>query len=603
MTRSYTVSALVAALLLVAAPARAEWVSPGPLARPHADLDQADRCDKCHEQGAKVQPKRCVACHEHAAGPPAARDTWHFREQVQKSGKTCADCHSDHKGRSYPLIRWTPPPGFDHAPTGFTLDGAHASLDCGDCHKRQPRYMGLRTECTSCHEDPHGKQLGNTCTKCHTTTSFSPPVRFDHAKTKFPLEGRHATVTCAQCHPARPDGKPKYDGLKFGRCADCHSDPHQGRTFLSDCSSCHEVAGWEKVRGLPPAHQPSGWPLVGKHEQVACADCHGVGLARAVETACASCHADPHQGRFGADCAKCHDERGWKRQKPGSFDHALTRFPLRGRHAAVACKQCHGPKGGQPVKYKGIPFGRCEDCHADPHRMDFVSVVDACSTCHDENGFYPADYGLAEHDKARWPLTGSHRAAPCAKCHAKPAGAVAATLRVEDTRCVTCHKSPHGEQFREQIAARGCEACHNTRGFKASAFDHEATKFPLRGAHSNAACASCHRGEPIQYEGLPLACAGCHLDVHQGQFTAPPPKDCADCHGPDTFRLRFAGPAEAADWHLRQTTYPLDGAHERVPCAKCHATVQLAGADLVHWRIGKRGCADCHQNPHAGGAR
>ena len=584
--------------------ARADWVSPGPLAKSHAELDQDGRCDKCHEQGSGVQPQRCIACHEHAAGPPAAKDTWHFREQVKGSGKTCADCHSDHKGRSYPLIRWTPPADFDHKKTSFTLDGAHAALDCGDCHKKQPRYMGLKQDCSTCHEDPHAKQLTGGCKRCHTTESFLPPSRFDHAKTKFALEGRHATLTCAQCHKAREDGKPRYAGLKFGRCADCHSDPHQGRTFLSDCSSCHEVAGWEKTRGLPPAHQPSGWPLVGKHEKVTCADCHGLDLGRQVQTACVSCHTDVHQGRFGQDCAKCHDERGWKRQKPGTFDHGLTKFPLRGRHAVVDCKKCHGPKEGRPVQWKGLKFGRCEDCHTSPHGMTFVSVVDACNTCHDEQGFFPAAYGVTEHDKARWPLTGSHRAARCDLCHKKPAGAVAATLKVPDTHCITCHKSPHGQQFAETIATRGCEACHSTRGFRASAFDHEATKFPLRGAHSNAACASCHKGEPIKYEGLPLACTGCHDDVHRGQFAAAPTvRDCKDCHGPDSFRIPFADATAAADWHLRLTKYPLDGAHEKVACAKCHPKMELGETSVVHYRLGERGCSDCHVNPHAGGSR
>ncbi|GMV39093.1 MAG: hypothetical protein AMXMBFR64_08090 [Myxococcales bacterium] len=580
-----------------ASPARADWVSPGPLASAHADLDQSDRCDKCHDPGAGVSARRCVACHEHAAGPPAARETWHFREQVKGSGKACADCHRDHKGRTYPLIRWTPPADFDHKTTGFVLDGAHRGLDCGACHSRQPRYLGLKPACVSCHKDPHGGQLG-ACTGCHTTASFLPPA-FDHAKARFPLEGRHTSIACASCHRARPDGKPHYKPIAHGRCADCHKDPHQGRTFLSDCSSCHEVGGWQKTRGLPPAHEPSGWPLVGKHAPVACADCHGTDLGRRVETACASCHADPHAGRFGGDCARCHDERGWKQQKPGSFDHGLTRFPLRGRHAGVKCAKCHAPKGGTPV-YKGIPFGRCEDCHADPHRMTFASAA-TCASCHDEQGFSPATFGLVEHERARWPLTGSHRAARCEACHKREPGGIP-QLAVADTRCVACHKSPHGEQFVKTITERGCEACHSTRGFRASAFDHEATRFPLRGAHANAACASCHRGNPIQYEGLPLSCEGCHVDVHRGQFrTTARARPCTDCHGSDSFRIPILE-GEAADWHLRVTGSPLDGAHEKVACARCHPTVEL-GAEVVHWRLGPKGCADCHQNPHARGDR
>jgi hypothetical protein len=577
-------------------PAVAGWVSPGPLARAHEDLDGPDQCEKCHDAGAGVRNERCVACHGEVAGPPGGRDTWHFREQVQGSGKACAGCHSDHKGRSYPLIRWTPPQGFDHAPTGFVLDGAHGALGCGECHTRQPRYLMKRADCAGCHDDPHGGQLGARCERCHTTSAFVPPARFDHGRAKFPLDGRHASVACASCHLPGADGVPKYSGIEHGRCASCHADPHGGRTFLSDCSSCHEVGGWEKTRGLPPAHGPSGWPLVGSHAKVDCADCHGLDLQRSVDAACASCHSDPHGGRFGLDCAKCHDERSWKQQKAGSFDHSMTRFPLRQKHAQVSCKACHGPSKGRAAVYKGLPFGRCEDCHADPHHMDFVSVEDTCSACHDESGFSPAAYGVVAHERARWPLEGSHRAVRCEGCH-KPTERGVPDLAVADHRCASCHPSPHGEQFADVIAARDCAACHTVRGFRSSAFDHDQTRFPLRGAHVGSACASCHRGDPVQYQGLPVACEGCHADPHMAQFTTEPsPLGCADCHAVESFQI------DQFD-HLGRAGWALDGGHATVACAGCHPAVPLPTeqgiSEVVHWRLGSMACADCHANPHA----
>ena len=573
--------------------AAAQWVSPGPLAKAHEDLDRSDRCDKCHAPGAGVLAQRCLACHAQVGGPPGGRDTWHYRVQVKASGKKCQDCHSDHRGRSYPLIRWTPPADFDHKATGFALEGAHAKSDCGECHKKQPKYMGLRDKCASCHKDAHKGQLGDKCDRCHTTTAFLPASKFEHSKTKFKLEGKHASVACAECHKPRPDGLPKYEKLRFKDCADCHSDPHQGKTFLSDCSTCHTVAGWEKTRGLPPSHGPAGWPLRGAHAKVSCVDCHGADLARNVARDCVSCHADIHKGRFGPECTKCHNETSWKQQKLAGFDHAQTRYPLRGRHAVVKCEKCHRPGKGKKTVYRGLKFGLCTDCHNDPHKITYTSVAPPvrCTACHDENGFVPANYGLEEHQKARYQLTGSHAAVSCAKCHTKGQARIV-RLAVKKTRCIDCHKDPHGAQFKDVVDTKGCEGCHTTTGFRIAAFDHDKTKLKLEGVHAKAACGSCHKGKPIQYRGLPLKCEGCHADVHRGQFrAAPKPKGCPACHSQDTFKIKQFD-------HNRLTAYPLDGKHAKVACEKCHKPVQVKDGALVPYRIGKKTCAECHVNPH-----
>src|SRR5512146_2217913 len=69
---------------------------------------------------------------------------------------------------------------------------------------------------------PHG-DLNLACENCHTYTAWRPlraVPEFDHDKTKYPLRGMHAGVSCLQCHTS----------LKFTnvgtRCADCHADFH-----------------------------------------------------------------------------------------------------------------------------------------------------------------------------------------------------------------------------------------------------------------------------------------------------------------------------------------------------------------------------------------
>ena len=69
--------------------------------------------------------------------------------------------------------------------------------------------------------------------------------QFDHAKTRYPLTGLHAQVACAKCHTPGQDGKPRYTGIPFNQCTDCHSDPHHG-SFAQGCQACHNTARVEK---------------------------------------------------------------------------------------------------------------------------------------------------------------------------------------------------------------------------------------------------------------------------------------------------------------------------------------------------------------------
>ncbi len=66
--------------------------------------------------------------------------------------------------------------------------------------KRKNTYLGLNTNCFSCHEDIHQKTLGDNCSKCHNTESFKPAVKFDHSNAEFKLTGAHQKVECIGCH-------------------------------------------------------------------------------------------------------------------------------------------------------------------------------------------------------------------------------------------------------------------------------------------------------------------------------------------------------------------------------------------------------------------
>ena len=51
-------------------------------------------------------------------------------------------------------------------------------------------------------------------------------------------------------------------------------------------------------------------------------------------------------------CAACHDNTAWRAV---AFEHASTRYPLRGAHRALACGKCHVPAGaGLPARFSGL---------------------------------------------------------------------------------------------------------------------------------------------------------------------------------------------------------------------------------------------------------
>jgi hypothetical protein len=580
---------LAAALFLAAAGARADVFSPGPLAEAHADLEGLKNCTKCHVAGNKLSNDTCLACHKTTKKSIVEHRGIHGH--LAPAELTCQKCHPEHLGRDADIL-WGPKgkKGFDHAKTGYPLKGKHAEVKCEDCHNdrlirdpavraaraknpKQVTFLGLPTQCAQCHFDEHRGQLGNKCEKCHTEASWKPARGFNHAKTNFPLLGKHADVKCEKCHPDVKDEKTH---------ADAPMKPYS-ETFM---------------RMSPLAH-----------------------------AACTDCHKDPHEGRLGPNCTSCHSENDWKEVKSVSGErafHEKTRYPLRGAHTTVDCKSCHGPFPGIKAVFKGMKFDHCTDCHVDAHLGGVGSPPQACDSCHNLASFKPAIYEPAAH--VRYPLEGGHFATACSACHRSDktlesrAGPIRAFLEkrrrkdkvvltrfrdLGDTRrCDTCHADVHRGQFAPRVKKAGCADCHRVASFVEVNFDHNReSTFRLTGAHESAACNGCHTldlGGVVRYKPLPGECASCHADPHAGQFADARTKatDCARCH-------------TTSEW--KQTTFVhwppftnfiLEGKHEGVECAACHPEVELGGgARAVHYRGIPTTCAGCHFDVHRGAFR
>lgn len=524
--------------LLLPVLARAQ-ISPGELARAHANLEGVENCTKCHTLGKEISNDRCLACHTEIATRMKAREGYH----ATVIGKPCASCHSEHHGRDFQIIHFDASK-FDHRLTGYPLVGKHASVACDSCHtaknvtaadirallpKRHATYLGLGTSCKSCHADQHAGQFTQSCDQCHTETGWKPATKFSHDRSRYPLTGKHATVECASCHNKNvPNTKAVlYRGLAFSTCNDCHVDSHRGK-FTQTCASCHTTLAWQQVSGK-------------------------------------------------------------------EFDHSRTRFPLLGAHGKVKCYDCHAqsPRARNASGEVGFHISRfqaCADCHADAHAGQFASRLDKgrCEACHTVDSFKLVTYSVADHATSRYPLTGAHQATPCTACHA------ANVVKAKSTRqfqwngtitCVLCHKDNHGGQFTGRPG--GCESCHTTNAWTDLVFDHAKTKFPLEGKHKTTPCAKCHvKATPVRYVGLTHVCADCHEEPHAGQFAEHGKTRCEPCHSAASWKtLTFD--------HSR-TRFPLTGKHADVACAQCHKTEIIAGKSVVRYRpLGIR-CEDCH---------
>lgn len=544
----------------------------------------------------------------------------------------CVRCHSEHNGITFSLLHWDPSPAkFDHSKTGFALDGKHSGLTCNKCHNatnvqqsqraslqvKDPTrtYLGLSPSCASCHEDKHKGQLGTNCAQCHNSEDWKDARNFDHSKTKFVLTGQHRQTPCQKCHLPDTSGVPKFAGLKFDRCSACHNDPHRGE-FKQGCESCHSTATWKRSSFAAQFdHSKTKYPLLGKHLEASCASCHRNGDFKSAiaHDTCSDCHnPDPHGGQFlaradGGRCDSCHSLEGFKPAKFSVADHTKTDFPLRAKHADVACAKCHIPAGRATVFR--IKTSGCIACHQDVHRNQFAGApyFNRCERCHNETTFHSTPFDVARHQQTRFVLTGGHVAVACIDCHKPVPGGRASTFHFDNLNCTTCHADPHKGQFAARMQVldsagkpAGCEACHSTRSWgDLTHFDHDSTGFVLTGSHRAVDCTSCHRPPNLErtllnvdFKSAPKQCEDCHEEVHGLQFAQAGISRCAGCHTTGKWKPSLID--------HDKTMFPLKGGHENVRCGACHKNVRSVDTrDVLFYKPTPTACAACHGNPVA----
>jgi hypothetical protein len=374
-------------------------------------------CEACHGVNlARRNPPfaTCGACHADA-----------HRGEAALAGKP-ADCGACHRVEGFAPSTFTVA---QHRTASYALSGRHQTVACAACHTpvagtetHSAKVVRLRVEfarCAACHADAHAGQLaaradGETCEACHTDAGWKPSTYTiaAHAALRLALQGRHATISCADCHGA-------------------------------------------VRRGLPSAAQPE-----------ALGTAHVLLRVRDVE--CAACHVDPHAGRYAAGgafpapggCGACHDARAFRPSTVDVARHSRFSFALDGAHRAAPCQACHAElkasstagstlllaaRNVTPRLFNARRSTACESCHESPHGAQFAGRKErgACEACHDAFRFAPAS--RFDHDRdATFALTGAHAKVACLQCHKTEVGATGVkrvVYRPLPATCESCHSA------------------------------------------------------------------------------------------------------------------------------------------------------------------
>ena len=566
-------TALIAALMITAsALARGgSMYSPGALnAQPgnvlggvssHADI--AGNCKACHAAPweADTMDVRCSACHLDVALEMIDPASVHGRMMQIDSQAKCRTCHSEHKGPEALLTvleGWR----FPHDVARFSLRSHQLTAEkepflCADCHGNDVTQFDVLA-CRKCHISMdmefmvnHQLAFGENCLECHDGVDrFGHD--FDHDQFAFKLNGKHAAVTCLQCHVMATTVSALQATSQD--CFSCHSkdDLHQG-SLGPDCAACHSPDGWK-----PSSfdHNRSDFKLNGAHVQVACEKCHLNGIYKGTPKDCFSCHQqiDPHMGQFGTVCETCHSTNAWK---PAQFDHDTTGFKLTGSHINVECKSCH-----INGIYKNTPRD-CFSCHAskDVHKGEFGRN---CGACHQATKWSRAKF---DHNTTAFPLVGNHANASCLSCHKN------GVFKGTPKDCFSCHAK---DDRHNGGLGKDCSICHIPTGWNKITFDHDSTVFPLTGKHALLDCTQCHLSGQFK---ISTDCASCHAEpaFHAGALGT----NCVQCHTtPGWSPATFVGTHPVA---LGQNF--LD--HHGATCKTCHTTT-----------VNQFTCLACHEaNP------
>jgi hypothetical protein len=338
------------------------------------------------------------------------------------------------------------------------LEGAHAFAACLRCHNdRGPVTSFSSRGCGGCHPDPHKSTMGFDCARCHEQNSWRPTGTFsNHAQTRFPLTGLHATVECEKCHTRARAGD--FKGAPTD-CYSCHSaefqraPQHITMNFSHDCQSCHTTATWASARFDHSKLGPNP-------------DCY-------------SCHANDFprgpnhvSGNFSHSCANCHNTTSWASAgfnhsslgpNPDCYSCHANDFTGAQNHVARnyphTCANCHNTATWSGATFSHSALGAnpvCYSCHSSDYQQGpnhaSMSYPTTCQDCHNTTSWTGA---VLNH---QFPIRGHHNV-DCTLCHQGG--------NTTSFTCLSCHEhrqssmdSKHNGVSGYHYESLACYQCH-----------------------------------------------------------------------------------------------------------------------------------------------
>lgn len=240
----------------------------GTLAKAHASWD--NRCDACHVPFEPIDgralfastssaPNRsgdrlCMECH---AGPA------HHSAMIESEVKGCAECHRDHQGRDFSLVRLP-----DNQCTN-----CHANLDAHIDTAKKPAGSRLYGKVARFDAVTHPAFAPEGATRSGDTLRDRGKLKFNHARHMMPgivVRPGDTPYTVARIPVASERGRYQAPG---GSTTDA---------VQLDCSSCHRLDATEVPPSTDPAFAASTFPKrsPGKYY-----------LPATFENSCRACHS------------------------------------------------------------------------------------------------------------------------------------------------------------------------------------------------------------------------------------------------------------------------------------------------------------------------
>ena len=437
----------------------ARWDHGGQTGMPLNVAHRTLACESCHRATnfTATIGAGCFTCHQEDY--QAARSPNHLAAGFPTA---CDACHRA-SDATFQQAR------FDHA-AAFPLVGVHATQACASCHRGNV-FTGTPRDCIGCHRPAYDRTtmpnhaaagFPTTCESCHrpTDSSWSTGTGFDH-NAAFPLQGRHASTTCASCHRNNV-----YRGTPRD-CVGCHRDAYDRTTspahaaagFPVTCESCHRAS--DPSWGGAGFNHGSFFQLQGAHASAACASCHRNNVYRGTPRDCLGCHRDDYDrtsapahaaAGFPTTCDSCHraSDASWR---GAGFNHNAV-FQLEGRHATTTCASCH-----RNNVYRGTPRS-CVGCHQDAYDRTLspnhrtAGFPTSCESCH-RASHASWTQGTFNH---RFPITSGPHRETCSTCHTGGSFQTFTCVVCHDhnrTKMDDKHKSINGYRY-DSLTCYGC---------------------------------------------------------------------------------------------------------------------------------------------------